>query len=668
MFYFSYITLKQCYRPLMVLILVGLLNAVGGAKIQPTDPEVIYMFPLGGSPGTEVVIEVLGRNLEDTQNVWVDTAAIEVRVISQEIGMARLREGKLYKVNEITGQKIKLRVQIHQNAKIGPHALRLISSKGVSNALIFWVVPVKNIIEIQKSHDTKEKAQSLTVPVAISGKIDKEGETDYYKFRGLENQELAFEVVEGVQRMLGDVRRAPGFSLELYGPNESWFDHRRDIKLGATNTIVFHKYIANFKPRLVYRFKKSDWYHLRVSGELGASYQLQIASPSQLPALIRRNGLDKLARDRWKERDFFRRLSVDRMRSLQRRSEESLERASLALMEEQLKGFMDLPIKQEEDVQNFDEKVSIFHEKEPNDSPKESLSFSIPSILEGTIDQPADTDFFAFKLEDGADLALEIETPDSPYPFFNPRVTVIDEYGKKVVDNIYKRQASQNMWFWKTAEAKTIFKVKNGGKFFLKIADVTRRKGNSHFKYRLMIRPQVPHVGEVEVAEVLNILGREMLDWMIELDRVNLFAGEIKKINVVISREEGFTGELAVVVENLPTGVTVIPGADVGPKLDLPQDQGEKERFKPNDQVVTVLLAVAPDAPPTLKPQFIKFNVQPVQVERLNRYRRMSGEAPFRPIWERKMGERIFVHEVPMMVLQSPSSDSVVNQVASESD
>ena len=183
-----------------------------------------------------------------------------------------------------------------------------------------------------------------------------------------------------------------------------------------------------------------------------------------------------------------------------------------------------------------------------------------------------------------------------------------------------------------------------------------------------MIRPQVPHVGEVEVAEVLNILGREMLDWMIELDRVNLFAGEIKKINVVISREEGFTGELAVVVENLPTGVTVIPGADVGPKLDLPQDQGEKERFKPNDQVVTVLLAVAPDAPPTLKPQFIKFNVQPVQVERLNRYRRMSGEAPFRPIWERKMGERIFVHEVPMMVLQSPSSDSVVNQVASESD
>ena len=46
----------------------------------------------------------------------------------------------------------------------------------------------------------------------------------------------------------------------------------------------------------------------------------------------------------------------------------------------------------------------------------------------------------------------------------------------------------------------------------------------------------------------------------------------------------------------------------------------------------------------------------------------MSGEAPFRPIWERKMGERIFVHEVPMMVQQSPSSDSVVNQVASESD
>ncbi len=646
----------------VIILLLGVLAAgIQAAELQPTDPEAIHMFPLGGEPGTGLEIEILGRNLEGAHGVWVDTSAIQCRIIRVEPGTAKMKEGR--KVKDIAGQRVVVGVQIDPGAHAGPHALRLVSARGVSNSMIFWVVPMPTLDETTNGHGTAENAQAVTPPVAISGRIAEEGEADYYKFEAHPGQELAFEVVEGVRRMFGDLRRAPGFTLELYGPSASWFDAQRRVKLGATNTAVFHKHISAFKPRLIQRFEKSDWYTLQVKGEVGAPYLLQIAAPTDLPPLVREHGLDKLARGRWRERGFDRKLQPDRVVNLRARSVGSSRQASLALMEQQLRDLMGLSGQERGSDPLFDRAAAIVQEREPNDVSEQALSVSIPSIIEGAIERPADVDHFWFELEEGQDLAFEIETPERPYPYFNPRLAVFDQAGKELVNNLYKRQASQNMWFWKTAESKTLFTFPQGGRYRIEVRDVTRRKGGPSFRYRLMVRPQASHVGEVEVAEVLNILGREMLDWMIELDRVNLFPGEAKKVNVIISREEGFAGDLAVSVDNLPEGVEVLPGADMGPELGLPQDQGRKERFTPDDQVVTLVLVVRPDAPPTPMPRFIRFNLRPVQPGRLNRYRKMGGEDPFRPIWEGRIGQPMPVHEVPMMVLHPSGGEAAVSQV-----
>ena len=652
------------YTVLIVLLLGVLALDSHAAELQPTDPEAIHMFPLGGQPGTGLEIEILGRNLEGAHGVWVDTSALQCQVIRVEPGTAKMKEGR--KVKDIPGQRVVVGVEIDPGAQFGPHALRLVAAKGVSNALIFWVVPMPTLNETSDAHGTPEQAQAVATPVAVSGRIAEEGEADFYQFEAHPDQELAFEVVEGVQRMGGDLRRAPGFTLELSRPDASWFDSERRVKLGATNTSVFHKYISAFKPRLIQRFEKSDRYTLQVKGEVGAPYQLQIAAPTDFPSLVRRHGPDKLAGDRWRERGFDRTLEPDRVVNLRARSVGSSRQASLALMEKQLRDLMGLSGVERGSDAIFDQAAAIVREREPNDLPERALPVSIPSIIEGAIERPADVDHFWFELEEGQDLAFELETPERPFPYFNPRVAVFDQSGKELVNNIYKRQASQNMWFWKTAESKTIFTFAEGGKYRIEVRDVTRRKGDPSFRYRLMVRPQVPHVGEVEVAEVLNILGREMLDWMIELDRANLFPGEAKKVNVIISREEGFAGDLAVSVDNLPEGVEVLPGADMGPELGLPQDQGRKESFAAEDQVVTLLLVVGPDAPPTAMPQSIRFNLRPVQPGRLNRYRKMGGEDPFRPIWEGKIGRSMLIHEVPMMVLHPSGGESTVSQVISQ--
>ena len=653
-----------CGCVVFALLLFGVFQGGGGAvELHPTDPEVIHMFPLGGQPGSSVEVEILGRNLEGAHALWADTEAIQCWVVRVEPGSARMKEGR--KVKDIPGQRVVAAVKVDSGARHGPHALRLVSAKGVSNELIFWVVPMPILQETAEEHGTVEQAQTIAVPSALSGRIAEEDQADYYRFEAHPDQELAFEVVEGVQRMRGDLRRAPGFTLELSGPGESWFDAERRVKLGTANTASLHKFISAYKPRLIHRFAKGGWYTLEVKGEPGASYQLQIGTPADFPPLVRAHGSDKLAANRWQERGFSRRLEPDRLGRLQARSGGSARQASLAVMEKQLRDLMGLSGEERPSGLAATRPAAVVREREPNDDAPRALPVAIPSIVEGSIGFPADVDHFRFELEDGQDLAFEIETPERHFPYFNPRIEVFDQEGRELVNNIYKRQASQNMWFWKTAESKTVFSFPEGGSYLIRVRDVTRRKGGPGFRYRLMVRPQVPHVGEVEVAEVLNILGREMLDWMIELDRVNLHPGEAKKVNVIISREEGFAGDLAVSVDNLPEGVKVLPGADMGPELGLPQDQGRKENFAGEDQVVTLLLAVRPDAPPTAMPRWIRFNLRPVQPGRLNRYRKMGGEDPFRPIWEGQMGQSMFIHRVPMMVLHPSGGGPAVSQVIS---
>ena len=103
----------------IALLLSGVPQAESGAAgLQPTDPEAIHMFPLGGQPGSSVEIEILGRNLEGARALWADTGAIQGRVVRVEPGSARMKEGR--KVKDIPGQRVVAAVNIDPGAKRGP--------------------------------------------------------------------------------------------------------------------------------------------------------------------------------------------------------------------------------------------------------------------------------------------------------------------------------------------------------------------------------------------------------------------------------------------------------------------------------------------------------------------------------------------------------------------
>ena len=79
------------------------------------------------------------------------------------------------------------------------------------------------------------------------------------------------------------------------------------------------------------------------------------------------------------------------------------------------------------------------------------------------------------------------------------------------------------------------------------------------FQYRVQVRPQIPHIGQVRI----------------DADHVNLTPGEAKTIRVMFDREEDYRGAVTVVAESLPPGVSAAVGADFEPDKDPPLDDGQ---------------------------------------------------------------------------------------------
>ena len=135
----------------------------------------------------------------------------------------------------------------------------------------------------------------------------------------------------------------------------------------------------------------------------------------------------------------------------------------------------------------------------------------------------------------------------------------------------------------------------------------------------MLIRPQIPHVGEVVLEQA---------------DHLNFIRGRTKKLTIVTSHEEGFTGDVSFSFGGLPPGVEVFPAAEV--KNDrAPTDIPVKpELILPKTQETTIILLATDAASLTRMPLLIQVRCQLI----------VNG----------KPGSNLLVREIPMMVVEEP--------------
>jgi len=245
-------------------------------------PEVTSVFPLGGHRGSTFAAEIRGQNLDKAYAVWFDCDDLKAEVkgierVEPEAKNAIPNKDQQEEKKQ-QQQRLLLEVAIRPGAKVGAHALRVITPGGVSGPLAIQVNSEPVISESLSPHNAPAKAQTVNSPIIVNGRISEPGELDYYEVNVEKGQELLFEVItgSGLFAAVSGIFRVP--HLALYEPSGSWFDPNRIARLEPHDESLFMMLpkrlwssypipgTEQYLPRLTYRFAKT----MRLVAEVGA--------------------------------------------------------------------------------------------------------------------------------------------------------------------------------------------------------------------------------------------------------------------------------------------------------------------------------------------------------------------------------------------------------------
>ncbi|MBM3783005.1 MAG: hypothetical protein FJW30_01530 [Acidobacteria bacterium] len=534
---------------------------VSAALCAAPPPKVESVFPVSGQPGSSFAAQIRGSNLRDAYAVWFEGAGAAAEILKIEADPKR-------KNAEIAFVTVRLA------AGFTKASFRAVTPGGVSNALLLSSHPEEAVLEQAAAHDIAAQAQRIArLPAAIHGRIGESGEVDFYSIRVEAGESWTFETVSS---------EALDPSIGIYRPGGSWFDSERPIRIAFSDEAVSYPNLTT-EVSLTHRFEKAGEYFLRVNGFWGhggpgQEYTLRI---HQGPARSAEKAND------WTERSWTRSLTTDRMTELAARAAPAAAKP--------------IPI--------------VDADAEPSQVPVVPPAIPVPALVTGAIERPGDVDRVRFSAKEGDKLAFEIETPETTLPLMNPYLRVLDSDGVEAFTNVFSN-VNSNGNASKQIRPKTMFSFPRGGDFILEIRDITAAYGDAGMKYKVLVRPQLGHMGEVKIAA----------------DALNLEVGKASKLSVVTDQEEGYEGFVILSIDGLPDGVRAMPATEVEPDSPPQESMAKRERFATKSQKATIVLAPGDAAPLTRLPVVGRVHAQPV----------VGG----------KLGARIFVKEIPIMVVK----------------
>ncbi|MBI3694949.1 MAG: hypothetical protein HY238_08940 [Acidobacteria bacterium] len=503
------------------------------------------VHPFTGQRGATFVATVRGNGLREATSVFLEHAPLTVAIEGTEAEPPNETTAK----SKTPFDLVHLRIQVAADAKPGRYPFRLVTPHGVSNALPIHITAYPVAAEPAGLHET------------FNGRILRRGESDYYAFDVKAGETLTFEVISGLSSIGAPGGNAVGFdpSLTIFEPSGSWFDPKR-INRVAFNDEPLWVIGRPTDAYLVHKFERAGRYLLRVeafSGQGGPdySYQLKIIpgeAPQDLPP----------ARETWNERAFSRRLSAGRLNELAARGGTPQNQKSI----ETYRAGQDAPF------------------------------FKLPGTLEGGLAEPGEAHRARFHLDGPQDIAIEVETPAAAPPLFNPIIRLLNAAGEEVATNVFAGRGACTGALNKSLQAKAIVPMREAGDYTVEIRDTTSDLAGPDFRYRVQVRPQIPHVGQVNI----------------DADHINLRPGEAKTIRVIFDREEDYRGAIAVAAESLPPGIQALAGADFEPDKDPPLYRGKRERYTPRTEHSVVVFAASAGAVPMQQPQVARLVVRPV--------------------------------------------------------
>lgn len=195
----------------MIFNRLARLSAVATAALltmspaHAADPRIGQVNPCGGQRGTEVDVVINGQRIADAQEILLYYPGI--RVANFEV---------------VEGKRVKARLAIAPDCRLGLHAVRLRTASGISNLEQFSVGPLKEIQEAEPNNEFHEP-QKIALNVTVSGVVQSE-DVDYFQIEAKKGQRISVEI-EGIR--LGQT---------FFDPYAAILDKDRFVLAGSDDT------------------------------------------------------------------------------------------------------------------------------------------------------------------------------------------------------------------------------------------------------------------------------------------------------------------------------------------------------------------------------------------------------------------------------------------------
>jgi hypothetical protein len=164
-------------------------------------PSISKVWPAGMERGTTAMFTLDGRNLTGTRDVIFDAAGISGEVtditdVPEKISGPRAGVDLGAQVPLGKKQTARLEVTVAKDVEPGIHQFRVQTPLGTSNTAVLAVGSLPEINESPKpALAGSAEAQEVTLPATLVGTVAIPGDTDGYEFTGKAGEELVFQVV-----------------------------------------------------------------------------------------------------------------------------------------------------------------------------------------------------------------------------------------------------------------------------------------------------------------------------------------------------------------------------------------------------------------------------------------------------------------------------------------
>lgn len=582
-----------------ILGIAGLLAMTLEAQAQWT-PYIGYVYPAGGQQGTTVEVRLGGQRIDGTSGAIITGEGVKVELVrflpklsNQEMQLIREQQTILKKLaaknakKNITDEKMQeyidriqdrldgyvnrpacdalssiaiVEVTIDTDAKPGPREISLISERGVTNSMPFYIGQVPEVARKPmatcpqpilgneafglRKRPAEEALKEVTLPCTMNGQIAP-GEVNFYKFEAHKGQQLVIDVL--ARQLVPYIADAvPG-----------WFQPVITLCDDSGKELAFVDDFR-FKPDPLLRFEvpEDGFYTLSITdaiyrGREDFVYRITVSELPHVTSIFPLGGPasdpGKVEIDGWNIKD----------------AEIFLPPAESAPGIYHITAVRDG--KTSNSVPFVIDTLPECVENQSNDDPSVAQKVTLPIIINGRIDQSGDWDVFQIEGSAGQTIVAEVMARrlDSPV---DSLLKVTDESGNLIAlnDDHDDPESGLNTHH---ADSYLMFDLPNDGVYYIHMGE-TAQKGGKEFGYRLRISEPRPDFALRAVPTNRGIRSK---------------GGSACEVYIV--RKDGFDEPVKIMYKELPEGfkswpVTLTPDKEkirIGLKSEI---ESTEEPFK----------------------------------------------------------------------------------------